>query len=141
VSPLQALQETLAGEHAAVYVYGVLGARVSRSAQPALAARLVSAYTTHRARRDHLSGMVRAAGGRPVASEVSYRLPNAAGTVHELTAAALVVERRCATVYAAAVGSTAGPDRRWAVDALTDCAVRQLSFGGSPSSFPGAAEL
>jgi len=141
MTPLQALQETLAGEHAAVYVYGVLGARVSASAHPSLAARLVSAYTTHRARRDRLTGMVAAAGGRPVAAAVSYRLPNAARTVAELTGSALVVERRCAAVYAAAVGSTAGPDRRWAVDALTDCAVRQLSLGGSPAPFPGAAEL
>jgi hypothetical protein len=141
VTPVQALQLTLSGEHAAVYVYGVLGARVSASAHPAVAALLLSAYTTHRARRDHLTGRVRAAGGRPVAAEVSYRLPDAARTVEELTRAALVIERRCASVYAAAVGSTAGVDRRWAVDALTDCAVRQLSFGGSPSSFPGAQEL
>ncbi|MDX6302940.1 MAG: hypothetical protein QOF53_4154 [Nocardioidaceae bacterium] len=141
MTPLQALQQTLAGEHAALYVYGVLGARVPASAHPSLATRLVSAYTTHRARRDHLSGLVRAAGGRPVAAEVSYRVPNAARTVDELDTAALVIERRCASVYAAAVGSTSGADRGWAVDALTDCAVRQLSFGGSPSSFPGAGEL
>ena len=30
MTPLEALQPTLAGEHAAVYVYGVLGGRVSQ---------------------------------------------------------------------------------------------------------------
>jgi hypothetical protein len=141
MTPLQALQQTLSAEHAAVYVYGVLGARVSESAEPALAARLLSAYTTHRARRDHLSARVRAAGGRPVAAEVSYRLPNASRTARQLTAGALETEQRCASVYAAAVAGTSGADRRWAIDALSDCAVRQLSFGGSPSRYPGAAEL
>ena len=141
MTPLEALQQTLAGEHAAVYVYGVLGGRASTSGDSSLAARVQSAYTTHRARRDTLTAMVRGAGGRPVAAAVSYQLPNAARTARQLTAAALVTERRCASVYAAAVGGTSGTARRWAVDALTDCAVRQLSFGGSPSPFPGAAEL
>ena len=31
MTPLQAMQRTLAGEHAAVYVYGVVGGRVSAS--------------------------------------------------------------------------------------------------------------
>ena len=44
MTPLQALQRTLAGEHAAVYVYGVLGGRVSESAEPDLSSRLTSAY-------------------------------------------------------------------------------------------------
>ena len=52
MTPLQALQQTLAGEHAAVYVYGVLGGRVSSSEQPDLARRLSSAYAVHRGRRD-----------------------------------------------------------------------------------------
>lgn len=141
MTPLEALQQTLAGEHAAVYVYGVLGGRVSSSAQPTLAGRLTSAYTTHRGRRDRLTAMVRAAGGDPVASQLSYRLPNPGLTAAQLAAAALVTERRCAAVYAAAVGSTSRAARGWALEALTDAAVRELSFGGEPAAFPGAPEL
>jgi hypothetical protein len=141
VTPLQAMQATLAGEHAAVYVYGVLGGRVSSSEQPTLADRLTTAYTTHRARRDQLTARVRHAGGDPVAAELSYRLPDPARTAAQLSAAAREIERRCAAVYAVAVGSTSRADRAWALGALTDAAVRELSFGGSPTEFPGAPEL
>jgi hypothetical protein len=141
VTPLEALQQALAGEHAAVYVYGVLGGRVSSSAAPVLAGRLSSAYTVHRGRRDQLTAMVRSAGGEPVAAEVSYRLPNASRTEAQLAAGALLIEQRCAAVYAVTVGSTSRDARAWAVGALTDAAVRELSFGGSPAPFPGAPEL
>ena len=141
MTPRDALQQTLAGEHAAVYVYGVLGGRVSSSSRPELATKLSSAYVLHRGRRDQLQAMVRAAGADPVAAEVSYGLPNPCRTAAELTAAALVTERRCADVYAAMVGSTAGANRQWAIDALADAAVRQLTFGGTPDAFPGVAEL
>lgn len=141
MTPLAALQQTLAGEHAAVYVYGVLGGRVSSSTHPSLATRIRSAYVTHRGRRDQLTAMVRTAGGQPVAADVSYRLPNRARTPGDLEAAARVTERRCAAVYATTVASTSRSERRWAIDALTDASVRLLSFGGSPDPWPGAPEL
>jgi Domain of unknown function (DUF4439) len=141
MTPLAALQLMLAGEHAAVYVYGVLGGRLASSEHPDLATRLSSAYTTHRARRDQLTAMVSAVGGQPVAAELSYRLPNASRTTAQLAHGAAVTERRCAAVYATGVGSTSRGDREWAITALTDAAVRELSFGASPSSFPGVAEL
>lgn len=141
MSPLEALQATLAAEHAAVYVYGVVGGRVSRSAEPELAARVDQAYVTHRARRDQLSVMVRRAGGTPVAAAVSYQLPNPCRTSEQLQRAALVTERRCERVYADLVGSTSRAQRQWAIDALADAAVRELGFGGSAEAFPGAPEL
>ncbi len=141
MTPLAALQATLAAEHAAVYVLGVLGARVSATDQPALAGSITAAYVAHRGRRDQLGPKVRSSGGEPVAAAVSYRLPGAARTASQLRAAGLLVERRCTATYAAAVGATAGADRRWAVAALTDAAVRQLSFGGAADPYPGVAEL
>ncbi|MGZ4460778.1 MAG: ferritin-like domain-containing protein [Nocardioides sp.] len=141
MTPLQAIQATLVGEHAAVYVYGVVGGRVSSSADPALAAKVAQAYTTHRGRRDQLTAMVRAAGADPVAADVSYRLPNPATTVRQLEAVALHVERQCTEVYAQMVGNTSRANRQWAIEALTDAAVRQLGFGGSPQPFPGLPEL
>ena len=141
MTPLEALQQTLAGEHAAVYVFRALAGRVSASAQPALAEGLATAYTTHRGRRDPLTALVRTAGGDPVAAEVSYELPNPSRTAVQLRAGALVTEQRCAEVYAAMVGSTSRGDRQWAIDALTDTAVRLLGFGGTPEDFPGVSEL
>ena len=141
MTPLEALQQTLAGEHAAVYVYRALAGRVSASAEPTLAGRLGSAYTTHRGRRDQLTTMVRAAGGDPVAADVSYELPNPSRTPAQQTDGALVTEERSAEVYASMVGNTARVNRQWALEALTDAAVRQLSFGGRPDAFPGLPEL
>jgi hypothetical protein len=141
MTPLQALQQALAGEHAAVYVYGVLGGRLSASDHPDLMSRVVDAYSTHVGRRDHVTALLEAAGAEPVAAEVSYRLPNPALTAAQVAAAALVTEQRCASVYAQTVGSTSRSDRRWAVEALVDTAVRQLGFGGRPDEFPGVREL
>jgi len=141
MTPLEALQATLAGEHAAVYVYGVLGGRTSVSTQPELAAGLRAAYDVHRSRRDQVTAMIRAKGEEPVAAEVSYELPNDADTPGRCRRAAAEVEQRCTEVYAAAVGSTSRANRQWAIDALADAAVRQLSFGADPTSFPGVPEL
>ena len=141
MTPLEALQQTLAGEHAAVYVYRALAGRVSCSADPDLASGLAAAYALHRGRRDQLVTMVRAASGDPVAADVSYQLPNPSRTPAQLRSGALVTEQRCSDVYATMVGSTSRANRQWAIDALTDSAVRQLGFAGAPDSFPGVPEL
>jgi hypothetical protein len=137
VRPLAALQATLAGEHAAVWVYGVLGAQVSRSRQPRLFDAISTAYDVHRQRRDQLDVTISRRGAEPVPSQVSYELPNAARTAAQLRAAALDIEQRLADVYGQLVESTTHADRRWAISALDDCAVRQLGFGGTPTDLPG----
>ncbi len=141
MKPLEALQQTLAGEHAAVYLYGVIGGRVSLSAQETLWRRVRDAYTAHVQRRDQVLAMVRAVDAEPVAAEPSYELPNPATTPQQLEDAALTVEERCSAVYAEMVGSTWGANRQWALDALEDTAVRLLGFGGEPEAFPGIGEL
>ena len=52
MSTLEALQVTLAAEHAAIFVYGDAGAHTSQSAEPALFDLVSTLYRTHRARRD-----------------------------------------------------------------------------------------
>jgi hypothetical protein len=139
VTPLEAQQATLAGEHAAVYLFGVFGAQASQSRQPALYARLLDAFRVHRKRRDQLTVVIAAAGADPVAAEVSYDLPASMETAPELNDAALPVERRIARTYGQLVESTAGAERRWALVALDDSAVRQLEFRGTPEMFPGTS--
>ena len=68
MTALPALQRTLAAEHAAVHVYGVLGAQTSSSSTPALFAAVSSAYAEHRSRRDLLTRAVTDLGATPVAA-------------------------------------------------------------------------
>lgn len=138
---LAALQTTLAGEHAALYVYGVLGGRTSRSAARALYDTLVTGYDLHRWRRDELTRRVSDAGGTPVAAAVTYDVPRVLDTPARISAVALGVERRCASTYAAMVAGTSAAHRPWAITALTQTAVRELALGGRPEAFPGADEL
>lgn len=140
-SSTDALQSTLAGEHAAVWVYGVLGGQVSKSKDPRLAADVGAAYRIHRGRRDTLVRTITDAGAEPVSAEVAYSLPNDVRTAGQIAQAALLIEQGCATTYADLVARTTGAHRRWGVAALTDAAVRQLRFRGSPETFPGAEEL
>jgi hypothetical protein len=141
MTPLEALQAALAGEHAAIYVYGVLGGRVSTTQAPTEAAAVMSAYTTHRARRDQLQLMVRQRGGSPVVPAVAYDLVGPAITTAQILEEAKGIESRASEVYAQTVGVTTGSDRQWAIDALADSAVRRLSFGGEPEAFPGLSYL
>ncbi len=140
MTAVDALQTTLAGEHAAVYLYGAFGGRTSQAAAPALYAALRDAYAAHRAQRDQLTLALRDLGVDPVAAEVAYETPVLA-TASDVAAAAADLEDRCASTYAALVAETVGDQRRWGVDALTASAVRRTGFGAAPEAFPGAADL
>jgi len=140
-STLDALQATLAAEHAAVHCFGTLGAQTSQSAQPELAAALREAHELHRTRRDDLVATIRTLGVEPVAAAAAYALPNPADTVPRIQAAARELEVGCAQWYADLVANTAGDQRAWAVAALSDSAVRVLGFGGRPETFPGMPDL
>lgn len=140
MSELDALQTTLAAEHAAVFVYGALGGRTSASATPELYDAISSAYTAHRSRRDLLSRTIVDLGGEPVAAEASYELPSPLDRPGQVEAAALAVERSAASTYAYLVASTVDARRRTAITALNDAAVRELAFRGTPETFPGLDE-
>lgn len=131
-----ALQRMLAAEHAAVYVYGTLGARTSRSSAPAAYQRIVDAYRVHQQRRDDLVGVLDAAGVEPVRPEPGYDLSGLDGP-DRIRRRARALEEDCAATYAYGVASTTGDQRAWAADALVDAAVRGLGFGGRPEVLPG----
>ena len=137
MTPLEALQKALAGEHAAMHVFGVLGAQASGSRQPALFQLLDSTYAIHRAARDELTVLVSAKGADPVAAEVSYDPPGRFGTAAQIRTTARTVEQRLTKVYAELVANTSGEDRRWAIGALDSSSLRELDFGGVPADFPG----
>ena len=136
-APADALQTALAAEHAAVFVYGALGGQTSQSDDPTLYAEVTDAYVTHRGRRDRLIALLEGDGRQPVAAEPGYDLPADLSTPVAIAGRALALERACAETYAFVVASTTAEDRKWAIDALVDTAVRELSFGGKPERLPG----
>jgi uncharacterized protein DUF4439 len=137
VTPVEALQKTLAAEHAAVHLYGVLGGQASKSQNPALFRQLDEAYDEHRASRDRLTVLINAKGKAPVAALVDYAVPGPTGTPSQIEAVARTIERRVTATYGELVENTAGADRAWAITALDASALRELGFGVAPSDFPG----
>ena len=137
---LDALQATLAGEHAALYTYGALGGRTSQSASPTLYATLRQGYDVHRAQRDQVTRVVRDLGEEPVAAAVAYELPAPLASAADVQREALALERRCAATYSSLVAQSVGDQRRWAISALTSSALRQLAVGGDAVAFPGIDE-
>ncbi len=136
----EALQATLAAEHAAVYVYGLLGSRTSQTAEAPLYLALRAAYDAHRERRDTLIGEITALAVTPAPAAPAYTPPPGLDTTDGRYLAALGLEKACASTYAALVGATAGTRRLEAIALLNDAAARELSFRGTPEIFPGADE-
>jgi hypothetical protein len=132
------MQKTLADEHAALYLYGVLGAHTSASRTPALYASVNAAYAAHRARRDRLTALLEDAGEDPVVSEPGYEIPARLRTEQQVADEGLRVERGCAARYLWLVENSTDDVRALGVAALRNTAVRELSFRGSPEIFPGA---
>jgi Domain of unknown function (DUF4439) len=134
---VDALQRTLAAEHAAIFVLGALGGRAATLTAPQLRAALDAAYDAHVQRRGELRRMLSDAGDDPVAAEPAYRLPSPLTSAAQIAAEALRVERTCVSTYAALVAASAGAVRRWAVDAMVATAVGEAGFGGRPQALPG----
>ncbi|CAM3602526.1 DUF4439 domain-containing protein [Nocardioides zeicaulis] len=141
MSVLDALQETLADEHATLWTYGVLGARTSASATPTLHAALATAYVRHRARRDRLRVFVEDAGGEPVAADAAYALPSAVTSVTEVEVLAQQLESRSTEVLLALVAQSSAGVRDWALDEAVWSATWELELGGAATTWPGAPEL
>jgi len=137
MTPVQALQKALAAEHAAVHLYGLLGAQSSKSRQPTLFSTLEETYEAHRTARDQLTVLVQAKGRDPVAAEVDYVVPGPTSTPAQIEAVARRIEHRVTRTYGELVANTAGSDRRWAITALDASALREVAFGVEPSDFPG----
>jgi hypothetical protein len=131
---LEALQEVLAGEHAAVYGYGVVGARLAGGPDERAA---VAGYDTHRARRAAVALLVTADGGQPTPAAAGYDLGGPVTDPAQARALAARIERGAAATYADLVGSGAGTLRSSAAGWLSDAAVRAASWSGHPDTFPG----
>jgi Domain of unknown function (DUF4439) len=132
----QALQSVLAGEHATIYGYGVAGAQLRGTER----SRALSAYNSHRARRDQLEALVRARGAQPVAAAAAYDLPSAVTSLHDAVALTTLLEERLAALWADAVAALSGGLRALAVRGLRDAAVLAAQWRGGSVAFPGLPE-
>ncbi|CUR59966.1 conserved hypothetical protein [metagenome] len=138
---LDALQTTLADEHAALYAYGVLGARTSQASAPLLYDALTTAYRRHRSRRDQLRTMVAEAGGEPVAAAAAYDVELPVQGDDRIRAAALALEVDGTETLTSLVAQSSGSVRAWALTEAIWSATWQLELGGEPATWPGAPEL
>ena len=139
VDPAEArhLQPALSAEHAAVYAYGVLGAR--GGGQRLASSRL--GYAVHLERRDVLISMIQESGVTPVAALPGYDLPERITGPLAVARFARTVELRCCEVYARSVSETTADARGFCASALTSCGNWSVVWGDAPQPFPGAPEL
>ncbi|MFI7444047.1 ferritin-like domain-containing protein [Nonomuraea indica] len=131
---VERLAKALAGEHAAVFAYGLIGARTTG----ALRARMTQAFDAHRARRDQLRSFITARGGRPAEAAPSYAVPVVPTTAAEAVRVAVHVEKGIAAAYLELVACDDAALRKYAALALQESVTRSYSFQPSlDAAFPG----
>lgn len=135
-SVVETLDAALAGEHAAVYAYGVIGAYLTGDDRDRAAAEL----SRHRAARDRLAAHIRAAGGTPSASLPTYALPYPVADAASAADLADLVEERLGGLYSDVVTSTSGATRSESADALVHTARARAAWSGTATAFPGLDE-
>ncbi|MFD0528352.1 ferritin-like domain-containing protein [Kitasatospora arboriphila] len=132
-----ALQAALSAEHAAVYGYGVVGARTPAGPQRDAAR---AGYAAHQARRDALQRELDGAGATPTAAAACYRLPFAVSDAAGAGQLAAHIETQLTAVWADAVAGTGGALRQTAATALRETALRAAQWGADLSALPGLPE-
>ncbi|MGI9084329.1 MAG: DUF4439 domain-containing protein [Aeromicrobium sp.] len=125
------LQAWLALEHEAVWLYGVIGARLSGLSEAAR-----TSFDAHRAVRDGLRAQVSDAGGQPVGPALTYG-DELIDTRSSARRAARDVEERIAAACLALFGGTGTDGRRFAMAGLRRAALAALGWGADPIAFPG----
>lgn len=130
---VRALQSALAGEHAAIYGYGIVGSHLRGAAR----ARAQAAYDVHRARRDQLQQLIVERRATPVAASAAYRLPRPVQTAADATLLATELEERLAAVWVDAVADLRDELRELAARVVQDVAMRAAAWRGGSVPFPG----
>ncbi|MEE1785561.1 ferritin-like domain-containing protein [Streptomyces sp. SP17BM10] len=131
---ITALQGALNAEHAAVYGYGVVGAKLPDDQQRADAR---TAYADHQARRDAWQRLLTGVGATPGAAAAGYQLPFAVTDAAAATRLAAHIETRLTTVYADLVAAVPAQQRTAAAEALREAALHARRWGAPQRAFPG----
>jgi len=140
MSDIDALQDALAGEHAVIWGYGVVGAEVTEEQQPDVRA----AELAHRCRRDATAELLRSLAAVPTEAEAYYELPFPVTDPASGLRLAVHLEAGAAAAWRFVLGQTDDAElRRTALEALTASAVQatrwRLAAGTEPATvaFPG----
>jgi hypothetical protein len=130
------LRALVEAEHAAVYGYGVLGARLDDARRRAA----LLAYDSHRARREQVAAALRSAGGTPPAPLPAYDV--AVSTAAEALALAVRIEEGLSLRWRDLVGDTDDVAlRSLAVAGLQETAVRATQWRQRAGITPATAAL
>ncbi|GAB3500052.1 ferritin-like domain-containing protein [Nocardiopsis coralliicola] len=132
VDPVEALQNALRGEHAAVYGYAWIGAR-SEGAQKDRCYRHLDA---HRAQRDALRQALVDRNTEPAPAEAAYTLPES-DSEDDLSGYARELERTSRQGALQLAGVPASPLREMAATDLQAAVVRSLEWDAGLRPFPG----
>lgn len=131
---LEGLRKVLAAEHAAVYAYGVVGARTSGARRRDATA----AFDAHRARRDRLRELIVARGGTPAEPVAAgYDLPFPVRTADDCVRLAALVEERVTAAYLELVAVDDAALRDLAARAMQESATRAYRWSPRIADFPG----
>jgi Domain of unknown function (DUF4439) len=128
-----ALQSALSAENAAVYGYGLAGARLT-GGQFAVAQ---GYWNGHRAARATLITMITGLGAAPVPAAAAYRPPfpvNSAGAAASLAA---MLEDGVLTAYLGLVAVDDPSLRAFGAQRMQSAAIRAAYWRGSTVPFPG----
>ena len=126
---IQFLQDWLALEHEAVWLYGVIGGRIDDLTDAAR-----RSWDQHRATRDRLAMTIETAGGTPVGPALGYE-PIHIDSADAGRRAAQSIEQRISAACVATLASP--PDKKLALRGLQTSAVAATRWGADPQSFPG----
>jgi hypothetical protein len=136
------LAAAVVAEHAAIFGYGLVGARLDAATVPLAQA----AEAAHRSRRDAVVMRLTERGVQAPVAEPAYALAAPVTDQASALKLAIMIEERTAASWRAALLDTTGDDRRVSVDALVDCAIRatrlRKAAGVTPATvpFPGRIE-
>ncbi|MDY0814274.1 ferritin-like domain-containing protein [Kitasatospora purpeofusca] len=135
--PAAPFQDALGAEHAAVYGYGVVGARLADDGQRTAAR---TALAAHQARRDAWQRLLAGTGATPDPAAAGYQLPFPVTDAASAGRLAAHLETRLTAVYADLVAAVPAPQRPPAADALRESALRAHQWGAVPAAFPGIGD-
>jgi hypothetical protein len=133
---LDALQQGLAAEHAAIWMYGLATAFLPGTKDVA------SGAAAHRTVRDAAERWVAAAGVTPRPPAAAYRSPSPVTDAASARKALIAAETDCSTAWRAAVGASSSASlRKHSLDALTGAAVRATGWRQASDIVPSAHAL
>jgi hypothetical protein len=141
VTAADPLNAALAAEHAAIFGYGLVGARLTKREQTAAG----QAEAIHRNRRDTLVVRITDAKATPAVAKPAYETPFEVTDRASALRLALSLEEGTGRAWHQALAGTTGDTRKMVVEALIDCATRatrwRLAAGRAPATvaFPGTS--